>query len=274
MQAGTTHRAAMGETLLSFDEYCDAIVAQTDLLARHVQGADPAAPVPTCPGWNLGRLLRHVGGDHRWAHDIVETRAVEPIDDDMVNDPAAYAHLDDAVLGGWLVDGATRLAGALRAAGPHVPVWTPADEQLVEQSTMFWARRMTYETLLHRADAALVTGARFVVEEPLAVDAVEEWLEFSTVPEAYETLPGVPELLGPGRTLGFDAGAAGEWLLDLTGRRPAWRRGSGEAAVSVRGPVTDLLLFLYARPAPGVETRGDAELLDLWLKRTRFWLEM
>ncbi|MET7733430.1 maleylpyruvate isomerase family mycothiol-dependent enzyme [Streptomyces sp. NPDC005402] len=263
----------MGEALLTFDEYCAAIVAQTDLLAQHVKGADASAPVPTCPGWHLGRLLRHVGGDHRWAQDLVRTRATEPIDDDMVDDPAAYAHLDDSALGDWLVEGAARLADTLRAAGPDVPVWTPADERLVQQSAMFWARRMTYETLLHRADAALVTGAEFVVEESLAVDAVEEWLEFATVPEAYEPLPGVPELLAPGRALGFDAGAAGEWLLDLGGERPVWRRGAGPATVSVRGPVTDLLLFLYARPAPGVETRGDSELLDLWLKRTRFWLE-
>ncbi|MFJ9009495.1 maleylpyruvate isomerase family mycothiol-dependent enzyme [Streptomyces canus] len=268
-----TNRAARGEALLSFEHYCEAIVAQIDLLARHVKGADPTAPVPTCPGWDLGRLLRHVGGDHRWAEDLVRTRATEPIDDGMVNDPAAYAHLDDAALGGWLVEGATRLAATLRAAGPDAPVWTPADEQLVEQSAMFWARRMTYETLLHRADAALVTGAEFEVDESLAVDGVEEWLEFSTVPEAYAPLPGVPELLGPGRALRFDTGSAGEWLLDLSQERPVWRRGSGEASVSVRGPVTDLLLFLYARPAPGVETRGDSELLDLWLGRTRFWLE-
>lgn len=263
----------MGKALLTFDEYCDAIVAQTDLLAHHVDGADTTIPVPTCPGWDLGRLLRHVGGDHRWAEDIVRTRATGPIDDDMVNDPAAYAHLDDSVLGGWLVEGATRLAGTLRAAGPDCPVWTPADEELVPQTAVFWARRMTYETLLHRADAALVTGAGFAVEESLAVDAVEEWLEFSTVPEAYEPQAGVPDLLGKGRTLGLDAGAAGEWLLDLTAQRPVWRRGNGTATVSVRGPVTDLLLFLYARPAPGVETRGDSELLELWLKRTRFWLE-
>ncbi|MFF7171403.1 maleylpyruvate isomerase family mycothiol-dependent enzyme [Streptomyces pseudovenezuelae] len=263
----------MGEALLTFDEYCDAIVAQTDLLARHVKGADTSVPVPTCPGWDLGRLLRHVGGDHRWAEDIVRTRATEPTDDDMVNDPAAYAHLHASALGGWLVEGASRLAGTLRAAGPDVPVWTPADEELVQQSAMFWARRMTYETLLHRADAALVTGAEFVVEDSFAVDAVEEWLEFATVPEAYEPLPGVPELLGHGRSLGFDTGAAGAWLLDLGGDRPVWRRGTGAAAVSVRGPVRDLLLFLYDRPAPGVETRGDAELLDLWLGRTRFWLE-
>ncbi|MFI0538338.1 maleylpyruvate isomerase family mycothiol-dependent enzyme [Streptomyces sp. WSLK1-3] len=259
--------------MLAFDTYCEAIVAQTDLLVRHVEGADTSAPVPTCPGWDLGRLLRHVGGDHRWARDIVGTRATGPIDDDMVDDPAAHAHLDDSALGGWLVAGATGLADVLRAAGPELPVWTPADEAVVQQSAMFWARRMTYETLLHRADAALVTGADFVVEEPLAVDAVEEWLEFATVPEAYEPLPGVPGLLGPGRTLGLDAGVAGEWLFDLTGERPKWRRGTGTAAVRVRGPVTDLLLFLYARPAPGVETRGDSELLELWLRRTRFWLE-
>lgn len=149
----------------------------------------------------------------------------------------------------------------------------PADEQVVEQSVMFWARRMTYETLLHRADAAQATGAEFVVEERLAVDAVEEWLEFSTVPEAYEPVPGEPDLLGSGRALRFDAGTAGRWRLDLTGQRPVWRRGSGEATVTVRGPATDLLLFLYARPAPGVDTGGEAELLDLWLRRTRFWLE-
>ncbi|MFC8427661.1 maleylpyruvate isomerase family mycothiol-dependent enzyme [Streptomyces sp. NPDC057253] len=264
----------MGEALLTFDEHCDVIVAQTDLLARHAEGADPAAPVPTCPGWDLGRLLRHVGADHRWAEEIVRTRAGRPADDGSVDDPDAYADLDPSALGGWLVEGAAALAGTLRAAGPGVPVWTPADEQLIEQSTRFWARRMAYETLLHRADAALVTGAEFVADERLAADAVEEWLEFSTVPEAYEPLPGVPELLGPGRALHFDAGRAGEWLLDLGGERPRWRRGGGAATAGVRGPVTDLLLFLYARPAPGVETRGDSELLDLWLERTRFWLEL
>ncbi|MFF7285996.1 maleylpyruvate isomerase family mycothiol-dependent enzyme [Streptomyces griseorubiginosus] len=265
----------MGEAVSTFDfeEHCQAIVAQTRLLADHAEGADLTAPVPTCPGWHLGRLLRHVGGDHRWAEEIVRTRATRPIDDEQVNDPAAHAHLDDRSLGDWLVEGADRLAGSLRAVGPDVRVWTPADEELVEQSTGFWARRMAYETLLHRADAALVTGAEFVVDERLAADAVEEWLQFSTVPEAYEPLPDGPGLLGSGRALGFDAGTAGEWLLDLGGERPRWRRGGGAATASVRGPVTDLLLFLYDRPAPGVRTRGDSRLLDLWLERTRFWLE-
>lgn len=259
---------------MSFDDHCDAIVAQTGLLARHVKGADLSAPVPTCPGWDLGRLLRHVGADHRWAEEIVRTGATAPTADDSVDDPDAYADLDDSALGSWLVEGAAGLAMTLRAAGADLRVWTPADERVVEPSAGFWARRMTYETLLHRADADLVTGAEFAVEEALAVGGVEEWLEFSTVEEAYTPVTGEAELLGPGRAIHFDAGGAGEWLVDLGGERPRWRRGSGRAPVSVRGPVTGLLLFLYERPAPDVETRGDSGLLELWLRRTRFWLEV
>jgi hypothetical protein len=33
--------------------------------ADRVRGADPSTPVPTCPEWNLGDLIRHVGGTHR-----------------------------------------------------------------------------------------------------------------------------------------------------------------------------------------------------------------
>ncbi|TQJ92041.1 uncharacterized protein (TIGR03083 family) [Streptomyces sp. SLBN-31] len=260
-------------TSLTFEHYCHQIVAQTDLLRDQVGGADTGIPVPTCPGWDLGRLLRHVGGDHRWAEEIVRTRAVDPVLDDGVNDPQAYTGLDGSTLDGWLGEGAARLAATLRGTGPDVRVWTPADGSVVPQSAGFWARRMTHETVVHRADAAFAVGDGFTLEDGLAVDAVEEWLEFSTVAEAYEPGPGTPGLLGPGRSLRLDAPGAGQWFVDLTGDRPAWHAGAGRAAVVVRGPVTDLLLFLYRRPAPAVETRGDAALLELWLRRTGFWLE-
>ncbi|MFI8231341.1 maleylpyruvate isomerase family mycothiol-dependent enzyme [Streptomyces sp. NPDC085900] len=261
-------------TSLTFEDHCHQIVAQTDLLRDQVGGADTGTAVPTCPGWDLGRLLRHVGGDHRWAEEIVRTRATEPVSDDGVNDPQAYAALDGSALDGWLGEGAAGLAAALRGAGPDVRVWTPADGSVVPQSSGFWARRMTHETVVHRADAAFAVGAGFALEDELAVDALEEWLEFSTVTEAYEPAPGTPGLLGAGRTLGLDAPGAGQWFVDLAGERPVWSAGSPRpAAVVVRGPVTELLLFLYRRPAPAVETRGDAALLELWLRRTGFWLE-
>lgn len=260
-------------TSLTFDDYCQAIVSQTDLLSRRIRGADTATPVPTCPGWDLGRLLRHVGGDHRWAEEVVRTRSVEPVPADPVDDPAVYAHLDGDALVDWLGEGAEALAAALRAAGPGTRVWTPAHER---STALFWARRMTHETALHRADALLATGAEFTLDSALALDAVEEWLEFSTVPEAYEPTPEAPGLLAPDRTLHFEADGAGQWLVDLTGEQPTWQpwqQGTADAAVTVRGPLTDLLLFFYRRPAPAVETRGDKDLLELWLRRTGFWLE-
>jgi uncharacterized protein (TIGR03083 family) len=255
---------------LTYDDFCRAIVNQTELLRAQARGAHTATEVSTCPGWDLGRLLRHVGGDHRWAAEVVRTRAAEPVPGDPVDNPAVYAHVDGDALDDWLAEGAVELAVTLRGAGPDARVWTPAHER---NTSSFWARRMTHETVVHRADAALATGAALTVDDRLAVDAVEEWMEFASVPEAYEPRPGAPDLLGPGRTLQFEAAGAGQWHVDLGGERPVWHTGRAEAAATVRGPVTDLLLFLYRRPAPAVETGGDTALLDLWLTRTGFWLE-
>src|SRR3954462_8212365 len=111
---------------MDFDRHCAEIVAQTDLLARELDGADLGAPVSSCPGWTIGQLLRHIGGGHRWAGGIVRTRAAEFIPDDQVRKLDG----DDsgAVPADWLVEGAERLAGALRAAGPDAELWTPVLE--------------------------------------------------------------------------------------------------------------------------------------------------
>jgi hypothetical protein len=61
-----------------FDRHCAEILAQTSLLVGHLDGADVTVPVPTCPGWNVSQLARHVDGGQRWARDIVTTRAVQP----------------------------------------------------------------------------------------------------------------------------------------------------------------------------------------------------
>ena len=71
---------------LGFARHCDEIVTQTSLLAGHLGGADVTVPVPTCPGWNVSQLARHVDGGQRWARDIVATRASEPPSDVALRD--------------------------------------------------------------------------------------------------------------------------------------------------------------------------------------------
>lgn len=260
--------------LLSYDRYCAEILAQTDLLRSAIEGADMTVPVPSCPGWNAGQLLRHLGGAHRWATAVVETRAAEPVQEGF-RDFSACAS-DDA--SPWLAQGAARLADALRDAGPGVPMWTPVPGG----STDFYARRFTHETLVHRADATLALGTPFAVDQDVALDAIDEWMQLGSLPMHFEIHPWMRELLGPGRTLHFHAtdtgpapapGVAAEWVVDLTGDAIAWRRAHEKAAVAVRAPLADLLLIIYKRrPArgDGIEVLGDAQLLDFWLERVSF----
>ncbi|MGY0057364.1 maleylpyruvate isomerase family mycothiol-dependent enzyme [Streptomyces sp. LZ34] len=261
-------------TLLSHDRQCAEIAAQTDLLQPIVKGADLTAPVPSCPGWNVGQLLRHLGGGQRWAAETVRTRAAGPLPDDDFRDLSPYAHEDPAVLGPWLTEGAELLADALRAAGPDAKVWTPVPGG----TAAFFARRFTHETVVHRADATLALGAEFTVAEDVALDGLDEWMELGALPMHFEIHPRMRELLGPGRTLHLHAtdtapDTAAEWVVDLTGEVITWRRAHEKAAVAVRAPLTDLLLLVYRRrPAhgEGVEVLGDAQLLDFWLDRVAF----
>ena len=63
----------------------------------------------------------------------------------------------------WLLDGARRLADAVRQAGPRTSVWSWADDKTVG----FWLRRITHDTLVHRLDAELAVG-REVALAPVA----------------------------------------------------------------------------------------------------------
>lgn len=253
---------------MEFDRHCTEIVTQTELLATELKAADLRAPVPSCPGWSLGALVRHIGGGHRWATEMVRSRATEWLPDGQIRQVEG----DDTgeLPGSWLVDGATQLADTLRAAGPDAPIWAPFEYD----TAAFWARRFANETVVHRADAILAAGTEFVLSPEVAQEAVDEWMELDVKPAHFDLTPRKRELLGPGRTLAFAAtDAEASWFVDLTGEVITWRRGPGAAAATVRAALTDLLLVIYRRkavPGSGVEVTGDHDLLDFWLGHVAF----
>ncbi|MGP8301921.1 maleylpyruvate isomerase family mycothiol-dependent enzyme [Streptomyces inhibens] len=260
---------------LSYDDYCTEIVTQTDLLASALtKDTSLTTSVPSCPDWNLAQLLRHLGEAHRWVEEIVRTRATEPPPDTALRTLPRDTTQTPPELAAWLTEGAGLLATTLRATNPDTRIWTP----LPSGSPLFFARRMAHETVIHRCDATLALGADFAVDQHIAVDTMDEWMELGSLPEMFDFHPDRRELLGPGRTLHFHATdtppeADADWLVDLTGDALAWRRSAEEAAVSVRAPLTDLLLLIYGRrPADdeAFEVLGDAELLDFYLARVLF----
>ncbi|MFI1796151.1 maleylpyruvate isomerase family mycothiol-dependent enzyme [Streptomyces sp. NPDC020379] len=265
-------------TKLSYDRYCSEVLAQTALMRAALRGADLAATVPTCPDWTLAQLVLHVGRAHRFAESLVRTRTTEfevrAEEFSAESGPGDPSPGDETALGGWLLAGAETLVSTLREAGADAPVWTFAESRTAD----FWARRMTHETAIHRADAQRTAGIEFTIDPEVAVDCLDEWLEMSTYPAVLERKPELKGLLGPGRTIHLHATdtpaeAAAEWFVDLTGERMAWRRGHEKAAVTVRGPVADVLAVFYHRQpiADGrVEVLGDRALLDLWLETASF----
>ncbi|MFD7705966.1 maleylpyruvate isomerase family mycothiol-dependent enzyme [Streptomyces sp. NPDC059785] len=258
----------------SFEAYCTGIGSRAEQLRDALVAGGPSVPVPACPGWTFAELARHIGGTHRWAARVVRTRATGPVPHDLVDDVSWPGPVTPAALGSWVGEGAAELTGALREAGPDAPMWTVAPGG----TARFWARRMTHETTLHAADAALATRTRFTMDAALGRDALDEWMGFGALPRVLEAAgPGAAPLLGPGRTLHLHAtdlaGSDGEWFVDLTRAPVTWRRAHEKAAVAVRAPLTDLVLLLYGRRTPAdVEVLGDPALLRLWLERSGFWL--
>ena len=236
-------------------------------LARIID-SDLERPVPTCPGWTFRQLATHLGRGHRWAAQIVATRATTPIpmrevaDGKLPQDPALHAS--------WLNAGAGQVIEAVTAAGSDL-VWTLAGLG----PAGFWARRRAHEAAVHLADAQLAVGLGVDLAPEFAADGVDEWLARIAVGLAAAQ---ASDLRGDGQSLHFHAtdpglSGTGEWLVTRTPSGVTVTRGHGKADVAVRGPATSLLLVLTRRlpPShPGIEILGEHELLTHWLQHTPF----
>jgi uncharacterized protein (TIGR03083 family) len=151
-------------------DYTDSfavITAQADALAAVGRATKLDTTVPSCPEWNLEKLLRHTGTAHRWSAGVVRTRQ-----------PLSHKEIDLALpdepsgLPDWLEQSAHELVAELGAADPYADCWTWAGDQHVR----FWGRRMAHETSVHRWDGQGTAGEPEPFEGALAVEGIDEHL--------------------------------------------------------------------------------------------------
>ncbi|MFJ5264573.1 maleylpyruvate isomerase family mycothiol-dependent enzyme [Streptomyces sp. NPDC088387] len=259
-------------TLLAHERYCDEIAHQVGQLRAVVtSGADLSGRVPTCPDWSLEYLVRHTGGALRWVDEMVRTRAQEELPLDRVPEVTGpVAQGDAAALDGWLAETGERVVASLREAGAETAVWSWAGIP----TSGFWARRMTHELTVHRADATLAAGLPYSVAPEVAADAIDEWLQIVQYVQRVMPHDAANELRGDGRTIHLHAtDVEAEWVIELGAGGVVWRRGHEKATVALRGALTDVLLAFYRRlplDGAGVEVLGERELLEFWLERATF----
>ncbi|MFB6842482.1 maleylpyruvate isomerase N-terminal domain-containing protein [Streptomyces sp. NPDC056361] len=255
VSSGAAHAAA-----------CDAVAERVLRFADLVWDADPATPVPTCPGWTLADLTRHLGALHRWTEHLIRTRAAVRVRAgdlplDLPGDPAAYA--------GWLMAGAKEALAVLRAADPDLPVWSPG----ADPHARYYSRWLLSEVIVHLADAELALGgAAGPIDPRTAVDAMDHFLgDAPYIPWIAEP---VAHLDRDGAVLRLTARDTGDVrTLALGGGGFTWTRGNGgtEPTGGVEADAGELLLLLHRRY--GADDRrfthtGDRDLLDDWLAAT------
>ena len=238
----------------------------THIAALRRSGADLAdaarkagldASVPSCPGWQVGDLVAHTGGVHRWAASYVTTGRREPYSE--AQEEAFFDAPQDAHLLTWFRTGHAALADAIEAADPGLDCYAfpPAPSP-----RRFWARRQAHETTVHCVDAQLAAGLEVAIDPRLAADGVGELFGGflarrgkSIATDAAIRIAVCATDADCAWTIGFEPGSRER--LTVPAAEPA--------DLLLTGPAADLYLLLWNRAGTErITPDGDAALLDRW----------
>jgi uncharacterized protein (TIGR03083 family) len=238
------------------------VVKPTDQIAAIASGGGALAdvaetgldrPVPSCPGWDVAKLVLHVGLVHTWAGESVRRRTPEAVDFTKPRAPEGPSRV------AWLRDATASLLEALATAAEDDPAGVWRDRQVTPG---FWRRRMALETAVHRWDALGAVGRSERVDAPLAVDGIAEVLEV-LLPNSIPSHSSEPAL---GTLHIHCTDAEGEWLLAVTDGRLDVTLGHAKGDAALRGEASGLFLTCWGRkPDDGPEVIGDTPVAEAWL---------
>jgi uncharacterized protein (TIGR03083 family) len=205
------------------------------------------APVPSCPGWTVDDVVRHVAEVYVHKVEVLKLGArPDPW-------PPDFSEQDSLQ---WYDESRAAIVDALDAAGTSAQTWTfnPRDA-----TSGFWHRRMAHETVVHRIDVEQAHGVVTPIDPELALDGIDEVL--------------YPSLGGPWWEEGdtahpMDAAvrltAAGRsWTVYADATNVDVRQGAeGEVAAEIFGEPARLYLWLWGRAGDdAVSTVGDPDVV-------------
>jgi uncharacterized protein (TIGR03083 family) len=213
----------------------------------------PSARVPSCPEWDAQALVGHLGSAYWWVEAMVRERAT-----DMVEFSETPAQWD--ALCGWYEEGMAALILVLEEVGDDEPVWNW--QAMGAGPARFWHRRIAHETSVHRWDIERAVGTTHVIDAPLALDGIEEYLGIVPVWVALSPRPGLSGSLG---LVATDTDAA--YTLSLAPDVVEYHEGLRSPDAVVRASASDLLLWLLGRRTTESEqigVEGDPSVPRAW----------
>jgi uncharacterized protein (TIGR03083 family) len=223
---------------------------------RDVAAKDLDAPVPTCPGWSVRDLVRHVAQVYLHKAESIRRRELPQPWPPALDREEPLALLDRA----W-----SDLRGEFARHSPDAPAYTWHEP---DQTVGFWIRRMAQETVVHRLDAELALGVEIApIPEDLALDGVDEVLQLFLDYGSKRWPDGFVGVLPPAAAppVHVVSGAqtwivtVGRGRVDVTGPSTA----AEPAIAEVSGDPAEVLRWLWARGGSGVIVSGDDTAIAL-----------
>ena len=224
-------------------------------LAGAAREAGLDAPVPTCPGWTVERLVDHTGKVLRVVGRVVATNG--PVDGRTLPKPPA-----GALVVQWFEEMAASTVAALDAKDPGDELWNWAGQPPV---AAFWYRRMAHELAIHGSDAVLAAGATPAIEAPVAADGIDELL---TVLLPAKVAAGATDLQGVGSLHVHCTDTEGEWLVTPSSAGVDITRDHGKGDAALRGAAAPVVEA--EEELGGGEVVGDAAVVKAFTDRFRF----
>lgn len=247
-------------------EHITIVAQEAKSLAAAAEQGGLDADVPTCPGWDMRELLRHLGMIHLWAAGHVAELHDGSWGSELPDLAEYWPDLavfwpDDEQLIGWYLETNANLVQALESKPLDGESWTflPAPSPLA-----MWARRQAHETAVHRFDAEHAAGIASTFDPVLASDGIDEIL-MGFAPRKDE-FP-----VDRVRTMAVHATDTDDrWHVTLAPTGITTVRGDGPADVALAGDASDLYLMLWNRGEhSGITVTGDRGVLAKWHNNVR-----
>lgn len=246
---------------MEITEHISVVTQEAKRLATAAEQGGLDVDIPTCPGWDMRELLRHLSMIHLWAAGHVAQLHDDSWGADLTEFTEFWPDLavfwpDDEKLTDWYLETNANLVRTLESAPLDVEAWTflPAPSPLA-----MWARRQAHETAIHRFDAENAAGIESEFDPALASDGLDELLA-GFAPRKKE-FP-----IERAKTMLVHAQDTGDrWHLTLAPEGIATVRGDGPADATLTGDASDLYLALWnRREDSSITVAGDTEVLDKW----------
>ena len=240
---------------MDLNGYLAVLATEATTLAAAAEEAGLGADVPTCPGWSVADLVLHLGEVHRWATATVAGKATK-----LSEVPADYLGAVPAAADtiNWFRDGAIKMCDTLAAADPSIHYAAFLHDPMTPH-LLFWARRQTMETSMHRVDAESAAGRCTGFAPDVAVDGIDEFLT-GFLPRSRTTLHAETP-----RTLQIAPDYSDRrWTVLIGPELPVTTRQASAADCTITGSASDIYLALWNRTSvDALCITGDRSMIDL-----------